>query len=98
MPPEFSVAAAESARTLPVAPPPPIGDPPLPTARPLPQVTPLPRKQSARTTRDVPRPRVPGQSPPPPPGSVLTPDNGQPSIDAPESDPLEPEDLKPPQL
>ena len=93
MPPEISVAASEPAQTAAGRAAPPIGDPPLPTARPLPQATPLPRKQSARTTRDVPTPPVPGQSPPPPPGSVLTADNGQPSIDAPEPDPLEPEDL-----
>jgi hypothetical protein len=93
MPPEISVTLSEPARTLPVAPPPPIGDPPLPVARPLPRATPLPRQQSARAARDVPTHSVPGPLPPPPPGSVVTPDNGQPSIDAPEADPLEPEDL-----
>ena len=96
--PELSVAISESAPTTPVVPPPLIGDPPLPTARPLPQATPLPRplprEKSARTGRDVPAPPGRGQSPPPPPDRARAADNGQPSIDAPEPDPLEPEDLK----
>ena len=91
-PPEISVAAPEPARIVPTASPP-LGDPPLPTARPLPRATPLPRKPSTRTSRDVPAPPTRGQSPPPPPGSVLVAGDGQLAIDGPGPDPLAPEDL-----
>lgn len=70
------------------------GGPPLPTARPLPKAIPLPRQPGPRPQREVPGGAPARSQPPPPvPGSAAQHGKGQLTIDAPEPDPLEPQDL-----
>ena len=94
-PPE-PAAGSQPTRIGPVPPTPPTSQPPLPIARPLPQATPLSAKPAARpgpnlqTAPDIqPTSRGPKNV-----GSPAANDAGPLAIDAPESDPLEQEDLK----